>query len=60
LCVKQIEKLRSKYGFNNLLCWTRLAGLSHGNVLRSMELFSRHVMPHFHREEIGHHQAVGA
>jgi natural product biosynthesis luciferase-like monooxygenase protein len=49
-CVKQIEEMREQYGFTQLICWTRLAGLDHRKVLRSMELFSRDVLPHFRRE----------
>jgi alkanesulfonate monooxygenase SsuD/methylene tetrahydromethanopterin reductase-like flavin-dependent oxidoreductase (luciferase family) len=49
-CVKQIEEMREQYGFTQLICWTRLAGLDHRKVLRSMELFSRDVLPHFRRK----------
>jgi natural product biosynthesis luciferase-like monooxygenase protein len=49
-CVKQIEEMREQYGFTQLICWTRLAGLDHRKVLRSMELFGTHVLPHFRRE----------
>ncbi len=34
-----------------LLCWTRLGGLDHRKVLRSMELMQKHVIPHFKKEE---------
>ncbi len=50
-CVQQIEDLRSRYGFNHLLCWTRMAGLDNRKVLQSMELMQNHVIPHFKREE---------
>jgi alkanesulfonate monooxygenase SsuD/methylene tetrahydromethanopterin reductase-like flavin-dependent oxidoreductase (luciferase family) len=49
-CIKQIKEMREQYGFTQLICWTRLAGLDHRKVLRSMELFSRHVLPPFLRE----------
>jgi natural product biosynthesis luciferase-like monooxygenase protein len=49
-CIKQIEEMRTQHGFTQLICWTRLAGLEHRKVLRSMELMSKHVLPHFHRE----------
>lgn len=42
--------MRAKYGFTQILCWTRLAGLEHRKVMRSMELMQRNVMPHFRRE----------
>jgi natural product biosynthesis luciferase-like monooxygenase protein len=60
VCIKQIKELQRKHGFNHLLCWTRLAGLSHSNVLESMQLFNRYVMPHFRREEPDHRRAAGA
>lgn len=50
-CIKQIERMRDKYGFTQILCWTRLAGLEHRKVIRSMELMQTHVIPHFRREE---------
>ena len=49
-CLKQIEEMREQCGFTQLICWTRLAGLDHRKVLRSMELFSGHVLPHFRRK----------
>jgi alkanesulfonate monooxygenase SsuD/methylene tetrahydromethanopterin reductase-like flavin-dependent oxidoreductase (luciferase family) len=51
LCVAQIEKIRSRYGFTQLLCWTRLAGLEHRKVLASMDLFATRVLPHFKRDD---------
>ena len=49
-CIRQIEDLRTKYGFTQILCWTRLAGLEHRKVLRSMELMQTHVIPYFKRQ----------
>ena len=49
-CVEQIEEIREQCGFTQLICWTRLAGLDHRKVMRSMELLSKHVLPHFRRE----------
>jgi alkanesulfonate monooxygenase SsuD/methylene tetrahydromethanopterin reductase-like flavin-dependent oxidoreductase (luciferase family) len=49
-CIRQIEELRTKYGFTQILCWTRLAGLEHRKVLRSMELMQTHVIPYFKRQ----------
>jgi alkanesulfonate monooxygenase SsuD/methylene tetrahydromethanopterin reductase-like flavin-dependent oxidoreductase (luciferase family) len=49
-CIRQIEELQRKYGFTQMICWTRLAGLDHRKVLRSMELMQRHVIPHFKRQ----------
>jgi alkanesulfonate monooxygenase SsuD/methylene tetrahydromethanopterin reductase-like flavin-dependent oxidoreductase (luciferase family) len=49
-CIKQIEELQSRYGFTQILCWTRLSGLPNQRVLRSMELMQRHVIPYFKRK----------
>jgi natural product biosynthesis luciferase-like monooxygenase protein len=48
-CVRQIEALQERYGFTQILCWTRLSGLDNQKALRSMELMARHVIPHFKR-----------
>jgi hypothetical protein len=43
-----IEKLATvtrDFGFNELLCWTRIGGMENKKVLRSMELMSGRVMP---------------
>lgn len=49
LCIRQIESMQSKYGFTQILCWTRLQGLDNRKILRSMELMQTHVIPHFKR-----------
>jgi alkanesulfonate monooxygenase SsuD/methylene tetrahydromethanopterin reductase-like flavin-dependent oxidoreductase (luciferase family) len=49
-CAEQIEGLRHEYGFTQLLCWTRLAGLDNRKVLKSMELMQKSVIPHFKKE----------
>jgi natural product biosynthesis luciferase-like monooxygenase protein len=43
-----VEKLTSvirEYGYNEMLCWTRIGGLETRKVLRCMELMSGEVMP---------------
>lgn len=45
-CAKRIRELRGM-GVNSLLCWMVFGGLEHAKVLRSMELFAKHVMPQF-------------
>jgi len=50
VCIRQIEKLRDHHGFTQLICWTRLSGLEHRKVVRSLELMGTHVLPYFHRE----------
>lgn len=39
------------YGFTDLLCWTRLGGLDHRKVLRSMELMRDKVIPHLRESQ---------
>lgn len=49
-CVERIQEISAKYGFTQLLCWTRLGGLDSRKVMKSMELMQKHVIPHFKRE----------
>ncbi|MCW5745264.1 MAG: LLM class flavin-dependent oxidoreductase [Alphaproteobacteria bacterium] len=44
-CVEKLTQVAREYGFNELLCWTRIGGLDNPKVLRSMELMSDRVMP---------------
>jgi alkanesulfonate monooxygenase SsuD/methylene tetrahydromethanopterin reductase-like flavin-dependent oxidoreductase (luciferase family) len=43
--VEALAAAQQTYGFTDLLCWTRLGGLDHRKVLRSMELMSTKVIP---------------
>lgn len=43
---EELAQAQQKYGFTDLLCWTRLGGLDHQKVLRSMDLMSTKVFPH--------------
>lgn len=49
--VEHITRAQEVYGFTDLLCWTRLGGLDHRKVLRSMELMHTKVFPHIRRLE---------
>ena len=42
---EKLYELQQVYGFTELLCWTRLGGLDHRKVLRSMELMQDKVIP---------------
>ena len=42
---ERLQKYQEIYGFTDLLCWTRLGGLDHRKVLRSMELMRDKVIP---------------
>jgi natural product biosynthesis luciferase-like monooxygenase protein len=44
--VEALTRAQETYGFTDLLCWTRLGGLDHRKVLRSMDLMSTKVFPH--------------
>jgi natural product biosynthesis luciferase-like monooxygenase protein len=48
-CTEKLSALIEDYGFNELLCWTRIGGLESRKVLRSMELMSGLVMPRVRR-----------
>jgi alkanesulfonate monooxygenase SsuD/methylene tetrahydromethanopterin reductase-like flavin-dependent oxidoreductase (luciferase family) len=48
-CTEKLAALIEEYGFNELLCWTRIGGLDTRKVLRSMELMSGLVMPRVRR-----------
>jgi alkanesulfonate monooxygenase SsuD/methylene tetrahydromethanopterin reductase-like flavin-dependent oxidoreductase (luciferase family) len=50
-CIEQIAALQERLGATQLLCWTRLGGLDSGKVMNSMELMSKHVIPHFKAAE---------
>nr|WP_294529404.1 LLM class flavin-dependent oxidoreductase [uncultured Rhodopila sp.] len=49
-CVEKLTRLRLEYGFDELLCWTRIGGLENRKVLHSMELMSGLVMPRVRQE----------
>ena len=42
---EKLHQYQQIYGFTDLLCWTRLGGLDHRKVLRSMELMCDKVIP---------------
>lgn len=44
-CVEKFGRVIAEYGFNEMLCWTRIGGLDSRKVIRSMELMSGEVMP---------------
>jgi alkanesulfonate monooxygenase SsuD/methylene tetrahydromethanopterin reductase-like flavin-dependent oxidoreductase (luciferase family) len=48
---ERLAKYQEVYGFTELLCWTRLGGLDHRKVLRSMELMQDRVMPRLRASE---------
>jgi natural product biosynthesis luciferase-like monooxygenase protein len=43
--VDRIGQIEEKTGITHYLAWTRIGGLAHGNVLRSMTLMAERVMP---------------
>lgn len=44
-CTEKLTELAVEYGFDELLCWTRIGGLDNSKVIRAMELMSGEVMP---------------
>ncbi len=42
---EKLHEFQQVYGFTDVLCWTRLGGLDHRKVLRSMELMCDKVIP---------------
>jgi hypothetical protein len=44
-CVEKLRTVTEEYGFNEMLCWTRIGGLETRKVLHAMELMSGEVMP---------------
>ncbi len=49
--IRQIETLHDETGLQHLICWMRFGGLEHEKVMRSLELFAEHVIPHFRGRE---------
>ncbi len=48
---EKLAQYQQVYGFTDLLCWTRLGGLDHRKVLRSMELMRDKVIPKLRASE---------
>ncbi|GAA2613431.1 LLM class flavin-dependent oxidoreductase [Streptomyces axinellae] len=46
----KIEELRDEVGLEHLMLWTTHPGLPHKHAMRSLELFSEHVLPRFSGE----------
>lgn len=51
-CIERTEAMEKTWGFTTLLCWTRLGGMAHQKVIKSMELMQRHVIPHFKKAAV--------
>ncbi len=49
-CAEKLAGLVRDFGFDELLCWTRIGGLENRKVLHSMELMSGLVMPRVRRQ----------
>ncbi len=46
-CVERIAMLQEELGITHFHAYMNLGGLEHREVMRSMERFAKHVMPHF-------------
>lgn len=48
--VEKVAGMAQGYGFNEILCWTRIGGLDNRKVRRAMELISGEVIPRVKKE----------
>lgn len=44
-CTEKLLNLAAEFGFDELLCWTRIGGLENAKVLRAMELLGTDIIP---------------
>ncbi len=49
-CIEKLSRLTREFGFNELLCWTRIGGLENKKVLAAMELLGGEVLPGVRKE----------
>lgn len=49
-CIRKIENYE-KAGFQRLLCLMQCGRLDHKHIMRSLELFGKHIIPHFKAKE---------
>jgi alkanesulfonate monooxygenase SsuD/methylene tetrahydromethanopterin reductase-like flavin-dependent oxidoreductase (luciferase family) len=54
--IAEIEAMRSRFAFEHLYFWARPPGLDIEKSSRSLELFARHVIPHFAQATAGAQQ----
>ena len=45
-CIRKVERYREA-GLDHLLCLMQASRIPHATVMRSIELFGKHVIPHF-------------
>ncbi|MGN6730879.1 MAG: hypothetical protein ACTHMB_02750, partial [Candidatus Binatia bacterium] len=46
-CIKNIDNARMNYYFDTLTTTFNVGGIPHGEILKSMRLFAKEVMPSF-------------
>jgi len=44
-CIEKLVELGQEFGFDELLCWTRIGGLENAKVLSAMELLGTDILP---------------
>ncbi|RLA45866.1 MAG: hypothetical protein DRR06_06310 [Gammaproteobacteria bacterium] len=44
-CIEKLTNQAQEFGFNELLCWTRIGGLENSKVLSAMELLGTDIIP---------------
>jgi len=50
--LEQLRFYQRRTRITHWMLWFKMGGLEHHKVLRSMELFTRHVMPALREEEV--------
>lgn len=54
-CIRKLERYQ-RAGCNRVLCLMQASRIPHDAVLRSIDLFGNHVIPHFARAQLGRHE----
>ena len=50
-CVERLQSFQKEFGMGRVICWFNPGGMvPHKEVMRSMELFAKKVMPHFREQ----------
>jgi alkanesulfonate monooxygenase SsuD/methylene tetrahydromethanopterin reductase-like flavin-dependent oxidoreductase (luciferase family) len=48
--IEKIEELKSELNLQNLQVWSNFPGVKHDDCMRSIQLFTEKVMPHFNNK----------
>ncbi len=50
-CIEKLGSIHQSFGFDEMLCWTRIGGLDRAKVTAAMELLSADVLPAVRKQE---------